>query len=99
MLLEGTNPGVLDDDQQGEYGDGKVRHEDEFVLVDGRAFLHSSEQVGVQFVAEEFEDVCEQQQHEENADVGDERHFRHRLGDVGGEEHDQSGGNGHDVEE
>ena len=98
-VIEGANPSVLDDDQQGEYGDGKVRHEDEFVLVDGRAFLHFSEQVGVQFVAEKFENVREKQQGEEYSDVGDERQLRHRLRNVDGAEHDQSGGYGHDVEE
>ena len=40
---------------------GKVRHEDEFVLVEGRAFPVSVKKMGVNFITKQFDNVCHNQ--------------------------------------
>ena len=88
---------VLDDDEQGKQRHREIGQKDELVLVHGGAFLASSEQFGVKFVAEKFEYVCSQQEDEKDADVGHEGQFRHGTGDIGCAEHDESGGDGQHV--
>ena len=89
--------GILDDDEQGEQDHREVGHEDELVLVYGDTLFASSEQVGVQLVAQNLERVGGHQEGEKNADICHEGQFRHGVRDIGCAEHDESGGDGQHV--
>ena len=98
-IVKGIEAGVLDNDEQRKDGGSEIGHHDELVLVDGAVLLFFVEKVCVELVAEQFEDVCDEQQRKKNANIRDEGQFRHGAGNVGGAEHDQSGGDGEQVEE
>jgi hypothetical protein len=76
---------------------GKIRHENEFVLVDRRAFLVAVKKIGINLVTEQFEDICHNHQRQEQANVCDKRPFRNSTRSEGATKHDQSCCNGNQV--
>ena len=98
-IIEESKLCKLDDYEYREKDNGKVCHETELELVDGRAFLATSVQGGVQFVAKQLQHKGSQQDAETDADTGDKRQSGHHTFQIGAEEHHQSCGDRKEVEE
>lgn len=98
-IIQETELRVLDGHQHREHHESHIGHHTELVLVDRHTLLRPSVKGGVQFIAEQIQQIGDQQGAEEDADVGDERELRHCAGDILAAEHHQTGCDGEQIKD